>query len=64
MLLDDEDDRGAEKIERDEVPEKDRSRGVLALRDGAEPEKDREGNREEKPRLVGLDESPRDRLSP
>jgi hypothetical protein len=38
---------GAEKIDRDEVPEKERSRGELLPRDGVELEKDRDGRLEE-----------------
>jgi hypothetical protein len=63
-LLDGEDDLGAEKIDRDEDPEKDRRRGELLMRDGVEPEKDRERRLEEELRLLDVGACPRSRLSP
>jgi hypothetical protein len=62
-LLDDEDDLGAEKTDREEDPEKERSRGEL-LRDGVEPENDLEGRRGEELRLLEFGANRRGWLSP
>ena len=63
-LLDGEPDLGAEKTDRDEEPEKERNRGALLLRDGAEGENDLEAGRAEEPRLPKLGVLPWSLLSP
>lgn len=62
ILLDGELDLGAEKTDRDEDPEKDRSRGTLLLLEGVERDNDREGEVAAELRLLKPGICPRSRL--